>query len=33
MLTYTDDVMLLAEKEGEMRSMMERLERYLDERG
>jgi len=29
-LAYTDDLVLLAEKEEEIRSMIERLERYLD---
>lgn len=29
-LAYADDLVLLAEREDEMRSMMERLERYLD---
>ncbi|XP_046142799.1 uncharacterized protein LOC123988066 [Osmia bicornis bicornis] len=31
-LAYADDVVLLAEEEGEMRAMMESLERYLDEK-
>lgn len=29
-LAYADDVVLLVEKEEEMRSMMERLEGYLE---
>jgi len=32
-LLYADDMVLLAEEEGEMRSMLERLERYLDRKG
>lgn len=32
-LAYADDVVLMAEEEGEMRSMMERLEKYLEEKG
>jgi len=32
-LSYADDMVLLAENEGEMRSMLERLERYLDRKG
>jgi hypothetical protein len=32
-LAYTDDVVLVAEKEEEMRSMLERLESYLDGKG
>lgn len=32
-LAYADDMVLLAEEEDEMRSMMERLERYLDKKG
>lgn len=31
-LAYADDIVLLAE-EGEMRSMIERLERYLERKG
>jgi len=29
-LTYADDIMLMTENEGEMRSMLERLETYLN---
>lgn len=32
-LAYADDVVLLAEEEGEMRSIIERLERYVDGKG
>jgi len=32
-LTYADDMVLLAEEEGEMRSMLIRLERYLEKKG
>lgn len=32
-LSYADDVMLLAEEEDEMRSMLGRLEEYLDKKG
>lgn len=32
-IAYADDVVLLAEGEGEMRSMIERLERYLVKKG
>lgn len=32
-LAYADDVVLMAEYEGEMRSMLERLEEYLDRKG
>lgn len=31
-LSYADDMVLLVEKEGKMRSMMERLEEYLVEK-
>lgn len=29
-LAYTDDLVLIAEKEDKMRSMIDRLERYLE---
>lgn len=32
-LAYTDDIVLLAEEEDEIRSMMGRLEEYLDKKG
>ncbi|XP_039312991.1 uncharacterized protein LOC120359478 [Solenopsis invicta] len=32
-LSYADDVVLLAEGEGEMKSMLERLERFMDRKG
>jgi len=32
-LVYTDDMVLLAEEEGEMRSMLERLKGYLERKG
>jgi len=32
-LTYADDMVVLAEEEGEMRSLLERLERYLGKKG
>jgi len=32
-LAYADDIVLLAEEEGEMRSMIERLEVYLERKG
>lgn len=32
-LAYADDVVMLAEEEGEMKSMMERLKGYLESRG
>jgi len=32
-LAYADDVLLLAEDEGGMKSMIERLEGYLDKKG
>lgn len=32
-LSYADDIVLMAEDEAEMRSMMERLEGYLDRKG
>jgi len=32
-LSYMDDMVLLAEEEGEMRSLLERLERYLGRKG
>ncbi|XP_025993782.2 uncharacterized protein LOC113004505 [Solenopsis invicta] len=32
-LSYADDIVLLAEEEGEMRSMIERLECYMDRKG
>jgi len=32
-LAYADDIVLLADKEEEMKSMVERLEGYLDEKG
>jgi len=32
-LTYADDIVLMADREGEMRSMVGRLEGYLDEKG
>lgn len=31
-MAYADDVVLLAEEEGEMRSMIERLEEYLEKK-
>lgn len=31
-LAYADDVVLVAEEEGEIRSMMNRLEEYLDKK-
>lgn len=33
MLAYADDVVVLAENEDSMRSLMARLERYLDRKG
>lgn len=32
-LVYADDIVLIAEEEGEMKSMLERLEKYLDGKG
>jgi len=32
-LAYADDIVLMTDREEEMRSMVERLERYLDEKG
>jgi hypothetical protein len=32
-LAYADDVVLLAEEEGDMSSLIDRLERYLEEKG
>lgn len=32
-LAYTDNIVLLAEEEGGMRNMIERLERYLERKG
>jgi len=32
-LTYADDIVVLAEEEGEMRSLLERIERYLGRKG
>lgn len=32
-LAYTNDIILLAEEEGGMRNMIERLERYLERKG
>lgn len=32
-LAYADDIVLLAEKEGEMKSMIERFERYMSKKG
>lgn len=32
-LAYANDVMLLAEEEQDMRSILKRLERYLDRKG
>jgi len=32
-LTYADDMVVLAKEEGEMRSLLERLERYLRRKG
>lgn len=32
-LSYADDIVLIAEEEGQMRSMLKRLERYIDKKG
>lgn len=32
-LAYADNIVLIAEKEDEMRSVLNRLERYLDKKG
>lgn len=32
-LTYADDIILIAKKEDEMRSMLDRLEMYLEKKG
>lgn len=32
-LSYADDMVLMAEEEDELRSMLKRLERYLDRKG
>ena len=32
-LQYVDDVVLMVKKEGEMKNMLEKLERYLDRKG
>lgn len=32
-LSYADDVVLMAEEEDELRSMLEKLEGYLDKKG